>query len=111
MALKVLRDGRDEAFGEVLCHAIESGILLFKKTFDVGGNFVFVAEDEVVVVIEDFFSAGFSEGHVTLHGDQHGGSAGGGGLRGGGGSGDEEQRHGFDAEDLAAQDGVAAIGR
>src|SRR5689334_19823562 len=111
MALEVLCDGRDETLGEILRHAIESGILFFKKTFNVGGNFVFVAKHEVIAVVEDLIGGGFGEGDLALHGDQHGGGASGGSLGGGGGRGDEEQRHGFDGEDFAAEHGVACTGR
>jgi hypothetical protein len=50
---EVFRDGGYEALGEIFGYAVESGILLFEEAFYVGGDFVFVAENEFVGVEEN----------------------------------------------------------
>src|SRR6266403_3064328 len=49
-ALIVFRYRGDQAFCKILRHAIESRVLFFEETVHVGGNFVFVAKNEIVVV-------------------------------------------------------------
>src|SRR5258708_38045477 len=94
----------------MLVHAIESRVLFFEEKVHVGGNFVFVAKNEIVVVIENFLGAGLCQRDIALHGDQHGGGA--RGRRSGGGcrNAGEKEGHGFDRQHLAAQHCVATLG-
>ena len=86
--------------GEVAGQAIEGGLLLFEEAFYVGGDFVFVAEDEFVGVVEDFLRFGLCQGDFAANGDQHGGGA--AALR------VEEKRDGLKVQDFAVQNGVGA---
>ena len=87
---------------EVFGQAVEGRILLFEETFYVGGDFVFVAEDEFIGVVENFRGFGLRQGDFAADGDQHGGGA--PGLR------IEQQRDGFQGKNLAAENGVARRG-
>src|SRR6266404_2812374 len=56
--LEVLGDGGDQAGGEIAGEAVEGGILFGEEAFNVCGDFVFVAEDEIVSVVENFLRVG-----------------------------------------------------
>src|SRR5258708_39863631 len=94
----------------MLVHAIESRVLFFEEKVHGGGNFVFVAKNEIVVVIENFLGAGLCQRDIALHGDQHGGGA--RGRRSGGGcrNGGEKEGHRVDGQDLAPQQWLATFG-
>src|SRR5713101_3252162 len=72
--LEVFGYGGYEALGEITGQAIEGGILLLEEAFYVGGNFVFVAEDEFVGVVENLLRFGLRQGDFATDGDEHGGS-------------------------------------
>src|SRR5205085_12410207 len=79
------------------------------ETFHVSGNFVFVAEEEIIGVIENFLGRRVGQGDFTFHGDEHGGRAGSGGRGGGSAGADEKKRHRFDGEHFTAQYGVGTF--
>ena len=87
MLLEVFGYGGYEALGEIAGQAVEGGILLLEEAFYVGGDFVFVAEDEFVGVVENFLRFGLRQGDFAADGDEHSGGA--AGLR------VEEQRDSF----------------
>jgi hypothetical protein len=60
--LEVFGDGGYQPLGEIAGQAVEGGILLFEKAFYVGGDFVFVAKDEFVGAVENFFGFGLRQG-------------------------------------------------
>src|SRR5260370_13651887 len=100
--LEIFGDGGYEALGESFGYAIDGGILLFEEAFYVGGDFIFVAEDEFVGVKENFLSFPVGQSNFAADSEEHGG--------GGAGFSVEEERDGFERHDFAAQEGVAGVG-
>ncbi len=91
---------------EVFGQAVECGILFFEETFNVGREFIFVAEEKVVGMEEDFLRVGFGESDLALHGDEHCRGLGNGRSRGGLRLRLEGQGNGFNAEYFAGENSV-----
>src|SRR6266849_2047557 len=99
---EVLQDCGDQAGGEVAGQKIERGVLILEETVEIGGDFVFIAKQKVVVAVERGFCGPVFEQNFTANRDQHGGGASRGGV--------EENCVGFEAGDAAGQDGVSVRG-
>src|SRR6266568_1546934 len=99
---EVLQDCGDQAGGEVAGQSIERGVLLLEETVEIGGDFIFIAKQKVVVAVERGFCGPVFEENFTANRDEHGGGASGGGV--------EENCVGFEAGDAAGQDGVSIRG-
>src|SRR5260370_38027628 len=71
--LEIFGDEGHEALGEIYGYAIDGGILLFEEAFYVGGHFIFVAEDEIVGMKENFLSLPVRPSNLAACSDDHGG--------------------------------------
>src|SRR5216684_5699460 len=97
----VLHHRRHQPRRKVLRHALQCRVLLFKKILNanwvvhVRGNFVLVAENKIVRVIENLARLALFERDLALHGDQHGRRAPRCRIK--------QQRHRFQTKHLAPQ--------
>src|SRR6202171_5261905 len=100
----VLHYRRHQPRRKVLRHALQCRVLLFKKVLNadwvvhVRGNFVLVAKNKIVRVIENLSRLPLFERDLAPHGDQHGRRAPRRRIK--------QQRHSFQTKHLAPQDRI-----
>src|SRR5260370_2562726 len=77
-------------------------MVVVEEGCEVGGDLIFVGEDEFVGMKENFLSFPVGQSNFAADSEEHGG--------GGAGFSVEEERDGFERHDFAAQEGVAGVG-
>src|ERR1700682_2921027 len=100
----VLHHRRHQPRRKVLRHSLQCRVLLFKKVLDadwvvhVRGNFVLVAKNKIVRVIENLSRLALFERDLAPHGDQHGRRPSRCGIK--------QQRHRIQTKHLAPQNRI-----